>query len=378
MSSARYAPLPNPRLGGPDADREILEAFELDKDDEDATEETRLTSSYDTSSTHHAATSHTPTTPGTYDFEREYDYDYPPPGSPPDLSAAIPNNYGNTNGVLPDTPARPVLSRSSLFRRLAGALLPQHYQMVPTEPAPSHAVGGGIENDGVFANVMAKPGRAVAIRSESGDVFMVPEETQSQAPPVSISYLRQFVLVALICFVYLRKSYVEAQADAVPPYWETTVHAPSSLDPNADMIVDDLPTGTWYLFLANIFISYFFQFVGFLFTYLLHSSHAAKYGSRVGLGLTLIQYGFYSRRQYSDDIGEVVEAGPSWNETIGMLTGMGMSTGSYDPSLVVPNATNGTEVEVTLGEYDLTSRDWVSFLMMTLGESCKTGFVGQT
>ncbi len=189
MSSARYAPLPNPRLGGPDADREILDAFELDKDDEDATEETRLTSSYDTSPEHHAAASNTPATPGTYDFEREYDYDYPPPGSPPDPSAAIPNNYGNTNGVLPEAPARPVASRPSLFRRLAGALLPQHYQMVPTEP--THAVGGGIENDGVFANVMAKPGRAVAIRSESGDVFMVPEETQSQAPPVSIFYLRR-------------------------------------------------------------------------------------------------------------------------------------------------------------------------------------------
>ena len=145
------------------------------------------------------------------------------------------------------------------------------------------------------------------------------------------------------------------------------MHA-SSLDPNADMIVDDLPTGSWSLFLANIFISYFFQFVGFLFTYLLHTSHAAKYGSRVGLGLTLIQYGFYSRRQFADEIGEVVQTGPSWNETMSMMPGMGMSTGSYDPSLTTPNATNGTIVDITLGEYDLTSRDWVAFLMMTLGE----------
>jgi len=38
-----------------------------------------------------------------------------------------------------------------------------------------------------------------------------------------------------------------------------------------------------------------FQFVGFLLTYLLASTHAARCGSRVGLGVILIQYGFYVR-----------------------------------------------------------------------------------
>ena len=38
-----------------------------------------------------------------------------------------------------------------------------------------------------------------------------------------------------------------------------------------------------------------FQFVGFLLTYLLHTTHAAKHGSRAGLGITLIQYGFTIR-----------------------------------------------------------------------------------
>lgn len=40
-------------------------------------------------------------------------------------------------------------------------------------------------------------------------------------------------------------------------------------------------------------VSMSFQFVGFLLTYLLHTSHAAKHGSRAGLGITLIQYSFY-------------------------------------------------------------------------------------
>lgn len=39
-------------------------------------------------------------------------------------------------------------------------------------------------------------------------------------------------------------------------------------------------------------ISMSFQLVGFLLTYLLHSTHAAKNGSKAGLGITLIQYGF--------------------------------------------------------------------------------------
>lgn len=38
-----------------------------------------------------------------------------------------------------------------------------------------------------------------------------------------------------------------------------------------------------------------FQFPGFLLTYLLHTTHAAKHGSRAGLGITLIQYGFTFR-----------------------------------------------------------------------------------
>lgn len=127
------------------------------------------------------------------------------------------------------------------------------------------------------------------------------------------------------------------------------------------MIVDDLPTGSWYLFAANVFISWFFQFIGFLFTYLLHTTHAAKYGSRVGLGLTLIQFGFYSRRQNNlDEVGDAV-AGASWNN---MTSEVPKITHGTMGTTMLPN---GTIVEVDLEAYDLTSRDWVSFLLMTLG-----------
>ena len=42
-------------------------------------------------------------------------------------------------------------------------------------------------------------------------------------------------------------------------------------------------------------ISVSFQLVGFLLTYLLHTTHAAKNGSRAGLGIYLVQFGFYMR-----------------------------------------------------------------------------------
>lgn len=61
------------------------------------------------------------------------------------------------------------------------------------------------------------------------------------------------------------------------------------------MVIEGLPVGSVFAFLWNLLVSVSFQFVGFLLTYLLHTSHASKYGSRAGLGVTLIQYGFALR-----------------------------------------------------------------------------------
>jgi len=67
------------------------------------------------------------------------------------------------------------------------------------------------------------------------------------------------------------------------------------------MIIDHLPTGSVFSFLWNLLISISFQFVGFLLTYLLHTTHAARFGSRAGLGVTLIQYGFALRSRPEED-----------------------------------------------------------------------------
>ncbi|KAF6757245.1 metal homeostatis protein bsd2 [Ephemerocybe angulata] len=272
----RYARVPNPTSTHDDLEGELEAAFELDDEDEpvldrrQAPQRSQALSINTTTSAGQGPTVHQ----GGYDFERQ-DYDFPPPGSPPAPSSrALPNTIGNSNGVLPSSPTFPQPPQPSFFRRAVGALLPSHYTQVPTSES-SRRVGGGTENDGVFANVMAKPQAGRVVQTEDGNAYVVPEDSQKEMPP----------------------TYAEAQADAVPPYWETTVHAPATLLPGADMIIDDLPTGTFIVFALNFLISWFFQFVGFFLTYMLHTSHAAKFGSRAGLGLTLIQYGFYSRRQ---------------------------------------------------------------------------------
>ncbi|KTW27673.1 hypothetical protein T552_02113 [Pneumocystis carinii B80] len=113
------------------------------------------------------------------------------------------------------------------------------------------------QNDGVFANLNAKPD--------------ISKEMKEEFPP----------------------SYEQAAADATPSYWENTMIAPGiSTD---EVFIDGLPVGNIFGFLWNMLISFSFQFIGFLLTYLLHTTHAAKNGSKAGLGTTLVQYGFYMR-----------------------------------------------------------------------------------
>ncbi|PCH42490.1 hypothetical protein WOLCODRAFT_120648 [Wolfiporia cocos MD-104 SS10] len=336
---AGYAPLPNPH-SEPEIERELEDAFD---DDEQHTESTPLTHGYAPTDTPvYPRAQHIDTSTGSYDFEREYDYDYPPPGSPPAPSAfARPNEIGNSNGRLPEAPARPEPPRPSFFRRAVGALLPQHYARIPTEPATSRTLGGGTDNDGVFANVMAKPVRPVTMTNENGEVVMLPEETQVEQPP----------------------SYSEAQADSVPPYWETTVHAPAMLMAGADMIVDDLPTGSIIFFVTTAFVSYFFQFVGFVLTYLLHTTHAAKYGSRAGLGLTMIQYGFYSRNATTEEHGGGEEL-IYWNSTSRLPVVVRPPTVSEGGETMLPN---GTYVDDSPVAFGVSSKDWLSLLLIVLG-----------
>lgn len=118
---------------------------------------------------------------------------------------------------------------------------------------PGRFVGQG--TDGVFRNLMAKPD------TESNRL-----EVETHPP-----------------------TYDEAAADATPEYWELTVISPMYED---EVFVEGLPVGNVANFVWNALVSVAFQFVGFVLCYLLHTSHAAKQGSRAGLGITFIVYGY--------------------------------------------------------------------------------------
>jgi len=335
--AVRYTAL-RPDRNAHDTEAEMEAAFDYSEDEDEDNEP---------SESHPLNPVPTPQlTSGIYDFER-VDYDYPPPGSPPRPSeVALPNDHGNSNGFIPsfsfDSAPGP---KHNWLRRTAAAILPSSFaeRLGLARHRPMGAVGGGTYNDGVFANVTAKPTRPITIQ-DGDDTYIVPEDSRPEAPP----------------------SYASAQADAVPPYWETTVHAPFAPGTVGEMIVDSLPTGSLFSFLWNMLVSISFQFVGFLLTYLLHTTHAARLGSRAGLGVTLIQYGFALRGRLDDPSGSKGDSA-GWNRSWSPAPIPSTSGDSpyYGHHHSAPNATITEEQANTLVA-DATT-EWLSFFLMTVG-----------
>ncbi|KAK2594465.1 hypothetical protein QQS21_007811 [Conoideocrella luteorostrata] len=211
----------------------------------------------------------------------------------------------NTTPPSPSSPGMPAIDHGLSYP-----------QPVPVQPSASsgsrgRVVGGGVGSDGVFANLSAKPERT--------------DSEKDEMPP----------------------SYEQAAADAAPPYWETTILAPGmgGLD---EVYVDGMPVGSVFSFIWNGMISTSFQLVGFLLTYLLHSTHAAKNGSRAGLGITLIQYGFYMKDSGS---GAPVMNGPD---------------GYAAPA--DPNSHDFNSGEVTDGgSVAITGSEWMAYVLMVVG-----------
>ncbi|KAJ5574692.1 hypothetical protein N7450_008591 [Penicillium hetheringtonii] len=174
-----------------------------------------------------------------------------------------------------------------------------------------------ISNDGVFANLAAKPERG---------------EKNEDLPP----------------------SYEEAAADATPPYWETTIVAPGlSSD---EVYVDGLPVGSIFSFVWNAMISMSFQLVGFLLTYLLHTTHAAKNGSRAGLGLTLVQYGFYMKGG-SDSSGSDGGGGDQY------VPPQDPNSHNFDPNSAGETSGGGGGSAISA----ISTSEWISYILMIVG-----------
>lgn len=191
---------------------------------------------------------------------------------------------------------------------------PQRPVYVTAVPS-GRVYGGGNATDGVFANLSAKP--------RAG-------EDLEEKPP----------------------TYEQAAADATPPYWETTVLSPYGLSGNPDDVyVDGLLVGSLFSFVWNALISMSFELIGFLLTYLLHTTHAAKNGSRAGLGVTLIRWGFTMRYALTKP-----HAPPPNSQMDGVPTDP--NDHDFDPDNLSgrPSGIGG-----------LSASDWFSYILMIVG-----------
>jgi hypothetical protein len=106
-------------------------------------------------------------------------------------------------------------------------------------------------------------------------------------------------------------------------------------------------------------ISMSFQLVGFLLTYLLHSTHAAKNGSRAGLGITLIQYGFYMKSTTSSNDG--MSGAPS----DGYANPPDPNSHDFDPNTVGTATDDGSAGGNGWG--DIASSEWIAYILMIVG-----------
>jgi hypothetical protein len=174
-----------------------------------------------------------------------------------------------------------------------------------------------------------------------------------------------------------------ASADSAPSYWETIVHAPAGLDLNGDMIIDELPTGSVLVFAVTTLTSWFFQLPGFILTYLLHGTHAGRFGSQAGLALTLIQWGLGTTVMgafppsdgpppppppFPSDkpgFGSAVPGAGSQPESA--LPVGGTSQGGMMGNVTMMDENGSTPGDFMQGPY--TGHEWISFLLMTIGPS---------
>ena len=107
-------------------------------------------------------------------------------------------------------------------------------------------------------------------------------------------------------------------------------------------------------------ISMSFQLVGFLLTYLLHTTHAAKNGSRAGLGITLVQYGFYMK-------GASSIPGPSGGSDPNYVQPPDPNSHDFNPETIGQDAAAAAQGDSSGGIGDVASSDWFAYALMILG-----------
>ena len=116
-----------------------------------------------------------------------------------------------------------------------------------------------------------------------------------------------------------------------------------------------------------------FQLVGFLLTYLLHTTHAAKNGSKAGLGITLVQYGFYMKGSSPARNGGPTDDSP-YNDTP-----PDPNSHDFDPTTAtgsnaavavaaMADAANGNSSPSSRAALSsISTGDWLAYLFMIVG-----------
>ena len=129
-----------------------------------------------------------------------------------------------------------------------------------------------------------------------------------------------------------------------------------------EIFIEGMPVGHFFGFVWNLLISMSFQFVGFLLTYLLASTHAARCGSRAGLGVILIQYGFYMRDSHG------VEDGDS-SLPIADTDGDFQDPSSAPPPDNAVPVDDGTVVDggASIEPSILQRNEWISYVLVVVG-----------
>ena len=249
--------------------------------------------------------------------------------------------------------------RQRLVRQPAQPSPPSNATQASTRPAPSRPAaavppvagsenpttpfrvyGGGIQSDGVFSNLTAKP--------ELG-------EAKEEQPPVGVPVRT----IPSWTSVNTWQTYEQAAADAAPPYWETTILAPGLGGPD-EVYIDGMPVGSVFSFAWNAMISSTFHFIGFVLTYLLHSTHAAKNGSRAGLGVTMIRLGFLMKGNPGSGAGGM-GAGYTADSQDGYANPPDPNSHDFDPNTV--NNDDGGNGSIA----DIASSEWLSYILMIVG-----------
>lgn len=120
-------------------------------------------------------------------------------------------------------------------------------------------------------------------------------------------------------------------------------------------------------------ISMSFSLVGFLLTYLLHTTHAAKNGSRAGLGVTLVQYGFYMLNRSKDPAPTL----PSDSSGSPFVPPQDPNSHDFDPNTVSDSAAAAAAAAMAQetaqastssgGLSSVANSNWLAYVLMIVG-----------